>query len=215
MNETQEKQQLRWGQGTREAAMDARERLIISAQNCYAQKGIKQTTIAHIAADAQITRRTVYRHFSSHEEILLAVFERVVDIFWQDLQQNLTLQGDFGDCLVEALIYSINYAKTTGRHGYMFANEGQAITNDLYIRHKRFIDASEKGLNTVYQKKLSQGLADEGLNLQMLAEWFNRLILSFLSTPSQLYQTDEDLRQLFRLMLAPVVTINPQMTNDA
>ena len=145
MNETPEKQQLRWGQGTREAAMDARERLIISAQNCYAQKGIKQTTIAHIAADAQITRRTVYRHFSSHEEILLAVFERVVDIFWQDLQQNLTLQGDFGDCLVEALIYSINYAKTTGRHGYMFANEGQAITNDLYIRHKRFIDASEKG----------------------------------------------------------------------
>lgn len=205
MTEPQKKTSLRWGQGTREAALDARERLIVSAQNCYVKNGIKQTTIADIAADAKITRRTVYRHFSSHEEILLAVFEKVVDIFWQDLQANLELQGDFGDCLVEALIFSIQYAKKTGRDGYMFANEGQAITNDLYIRHQRFIDASENGLKAIYEKKLIQGLAHKGVNLQMLAEWFNRLILSFLSTPSQLYQSDEDLRALFKAMLAPVV----------
>ena len=196
--------ELRWGSGSRSETSDARERLIQAAQKCYREKGIKQTTINDIAAAAKITRRTVYRHFSSHDEILLAVFERVVDSFWEDLYRDITLQGDFGDSLPEALLYSINYAKTTERHGYMFANDAQAITNDIYISNFAFIEASQKGLQQIYALKLSQGLAASDLNIQMIAEWFNRLILSFLSTPSQIYQDDKQLLALFKNMLSPI-----------
>lgn len=192
------------GSDSRAESSDARGRLIVAAQTCYEKKGIKQTTINDIALTAKITRRTVYRYFSSHDEILLAVFERVVDTFWQDLFNDLDLTGDFGDCLASALLYSINYAKTTKRHGYMFSNDAQAITNNIYISNYYFIEASYKGLTQIHQQKLRQGLAKEDMDLKMLAEWFNRLILSFLSTPSQVYQTDQQLLELFKSMLSPI-----------
>ncbi|NRB37537.1 MAG: TetR/AcrR family transcriptional regulator [Pseudomonadales bacterium] len=199
---------LLWDNSRKTETSAAQQRIIWAAQTCYAEKGIKQTTINDIANEANITRRTVYRHFSSHDEILLVVFERVVETFWQDLYRDLNLHGDFGECLAQALLYSINYAKTAERHGYMFSNDGQAITNNIYISNTYFIEASHRGLNGIYQKKKAEGLASSNLNIEMLAEWFNRLILSFLSTPSQVFQSDEDLLRLFRHMLAPVCRAN-------
>lgn len=188
----------------RAESSDVKQRLILAAQTCYEKNGIKRTTINDIAKTASITRRTVYRYFSSHDDILLAVFERIVDTFWQDLFNDLAFEGDFGECIATALLYSINYAKTTKRHGYMFSNDAQAITNNIYISNYYFIEASYKGLTSIHQEKVSQGLAKEDIDLQMLAEWFNRLILSFVSTPSKVYQSDQELLTLFRSMLTPI-----------
>lgn len=205
MTKTKQTIQLHSSEKTRSESLGgARERLIAAAQACYAKNGIKQTTINDIAEHASVTRRTVYRYFSSHDEILVAVFERIVDTFWQDLYQDLSLEGHFSDCLAQALLYSINYAKTTERHGYMFANDAQAITNEVYINNHQFIAASQEGLNKIYQHRLADNQAKADINMAMLAEWFNRLILSFLSTPSQTYQSDDELLTLFKHMLGPI-----------
>lgn len=195
----------RWGVGTRTVESDARSRLIEAAQVCYVAKGLQQTTIADIASEAKVTRRTVYRYFASHNDILLAVFERVVDEYWQYLLQELSYQGSFGDVVVEALLYSIRYAKNAPRHHYLFSTDAQAITNKAYIGHLPFTEATAAGLEQIYRLKLKQGLAKEGLQMLLLAEWYNRIILSFLSSPSPLIKDDAQLEQMFRLLLIPAL----------
>lgn len=153
-----------------------------------------------------MTRRTVYRYFATHHDMLLAVFEQVVDDYWQDLHRDLSYQGSFGDCVVEALLYSINYARHAPRHQYLFSAEAQAITNAAYISHIPFTEASAAGLQHIYHFKLKQGQARADLDMLMLAEWYNRIILSVLSSPSPLYQDSQQLTQFLAVLLVPALS---------
>jgi AcrR family transcriptional regulator len=53
-----------------------RERLLIVAQNLFAERGYDRTTMDDIAADADVSRATAFNYFPRKEEILLALVER-------------------------------------------------------------------------------------------------------------------------------------------
>jgi len=55
----------------------ARLAILEAAQSCFARYGFFKTTILDIAAQAKVTRRTVYRYYPTKEDILAAVEEEV------------------------------------------------------------------------------------------------------------------------------------------
>ncbi|WP_410842646.1 TetR/AcrR family transcriptional regulator, partial [Paraburkholderia sp. BR14264] len=55
----------RWQPGTR-------ERLQTTALQLFAEQGYDQTTVAGIAAAAEVTERTFFRHFADKREVLFA-----------------------------------------------------------------------------------------------------------------------------------------------
>ncbi|ROP61105.1 TetR/AcrR family transcriptional regulator [Curtobacterium sp. ZW137] len=55
----------RWQPGTR-------ERLQAVALRLFAEQGFEQTTVAEIAAAAEVTERTFFRHFADKREVLFA-----------------------------------------------------------------------------------------------------------------------------------------------
>jgi len=55
----------RWQPGTR-------ERLQTTALQLFAEQGYDQTTVAEIAAAAEVTERTFFRHFADKREVLFA-----------------------------------------------------------------------------------------------------------------------------------------------
>ena len=48
----------------------ARDRLERAALELYSERGYDQTTIADIAAEADVTQRTFFRHFTDKREVL-------------------------------------------------------------------------------------------------------------------------------------------------
>lgn len=58
----------------------ARERLQAAALGCFAERGFDGTTVAEIAAAADLTERTFFRHFTDKREVIFTgqeEFERV------------------------------------------------------------------------------------------------------------------------------------------
>ncbi len=53
---------------------EARSRLLDAARRCFERFGTEKTSITDIAAEAGVTRRTVYRYFDSSDELLRAAF---------------------------------------------------------------------------------------------------------------------------------------------
>src|SRR6478735_4355181 len=51
---------------------DSRSRLEEAALDLYAQRGFESTTVAEIAAAAEVTERTFFRHFADKREVLFA-----------------------------------------------------------------------------------------------------------------------------------------------
>jgi AcrR family transcriptional regulator len=77
---------LRWGEGQkkRHAASEiqaCREAIITAATACYERLGL-ETTSTDIAAEAKITRQTVYKYFDGQQQLRLSVVDRI----WRGLR---------------------------------------------------------------------------------------------------------------------------------
>jgi AcrR family transcriptional regulator len=57
----------------------ARERILIAARTLFHREGIRATGVERIAEEAQVSKRTLYQHFSSKEELVEAYLRRIHD----------------------------------------------------------------------------------------------------------------------------------------
>lgn len=70
-----------------------------NALNCFIKKGINKTTLSEIAAVSGLTERSIYRYYSSKEDLIIAstfcYWERVKAHIYKELEQNAfdTLTG--------------------------------------------------------------------------------------------------------------------------
>ena len=190
-------------------ADDTRTRLLDAAEYCYGRLGINGTGMADIAAHAQITRRTVYRYFANREEMLDAVVRREVARFWDAFHATQKHFDDLGRYLVEALIFTLKHAPTTHSHRFLFNEEVLPLVNRMYIDNRQHTLERVDVLRIIYENNLRKGGVRPKLDLIMLCEWFNRLAVSDLAAPSPFYQSEADLRKLFRAMLLPILAAEP------
>jgi AcrR family transcriptional regulator len=74
---------------------DARERLLDAAYRSFYRKGFSRSGLDEIAAEAGVTKRTLYYHFPSKDDLLAAMLERQSGPALQQIQQWAEhLQGD-------------------------------------------------------------------------------------------------------------------------
>lgn len=87
----------RGNEATREAILDATDRLLAS-------RGFRKVTIDDIAAEAGVSRRTVYMYFPSKEEVGLSSIDRVVATTYEHLAALARGRGDPGRILRKILV---------------------------------------------------------------------------------------------------------------
>lgn len=179
------------------------ERILNAAKRCYQQTGILKTSMEDIALEAEISRRTLYRHFSSHHEILNYVIQEAAKEFLDGMSIELKSIRSFDDFFVEALLYSIEKGPAVSSHSFLFGHDILPIINNLYLCSEDF-----RELSTTFWKRefLKRHDRDEVfLDIAMITEWFNRLTLSYLTTPGSAYTNRNELVQLFSMMVKPAL----------
>lgn len=170
--------ELRWGARERAGVEVARERLLDAARFCYERLGIVSTSMADIAAQAKVTRPTVYRYFKNRQEVIHAVLRRELDQFWWRLEQELIAIDDFGEFLVEALLYVLCSGIGDGSEKLLFSLAARDYLRDLLAADA----APDNARHPVYafaRRSAGQPVKE----LLAAVEWFNRLVFSYLSWP--------------------------------
>ncbi|MCB9629094.1 MAG: TetR/AcrR family transcriptional regulator [Sandaracinaceae bacterium] len=61
-----------WGDDPPRDDTEARDKLLDAAERCVRRDGVEQTSLSSVAAEAGVSRRTVYRYFASGQELLAA-----------------------------------------------------------------------------------------------------------------------------------------------
>ena len=69
--------------GDAEPAADARERIVSTAYELFARHGLRAIGVDRIIAEAGVAKTTLYRHFRSKDDLVLAVLQRREEI-WLD-----------------------------------------------------------------------------------------------------------------------------------
>ncbi len=203
--------QLRWGLGTRSDPSEARTRLLDAAMHCYVQLGIGKTSMADIAAEAKITRPTVYRYFASHQDILVAVVRREIDSFWVEMNQWLTEKGieDFGEYIIEALMYTLHNAPDTKTHAFLFVEQVIPIRHEIFLGSGEYILDIAEALRPLFERNQAAGRVGEDVDLLMVCELFNRLAISYVTSPSPFFHAPAEQRRMFETILLPVLKAKP------
>lgn len=63
----------------REGGRGARERILETAEELFYNQGVNATGIAELAATAHVSRRTLYQHFATKDELIEACLRRFQD----------------------------------------------------------------------------------------------------------------------------------------
>ena len=66
-----------------------RERILDAAESCLRRDGIRRTTVAAVAAEADISRAYVYRFFADKPTLVSAALIRRDEAFWAELKRRL------------------------------------------------------------------------------------------------------------------------------
>ncbi|MEV6412171.1 TetR/AcrR family transcriptional regulator [Kribbella sp. NPDC051718] len=101
---------------------EARLRLLGTATRVFYTEGIHSVGIDRIVAEAQVTRATLYRHFTGKEELVVAYLESVAQLERDQLDHAITSAASPADS-IRAVARSITTAITSdGFRGCAFLN---------------------------------------------------------------------------------------------
>jgi AcrR family transcriptional regulator len=82
---------------------DHRRRLLDAMSEVVARKGYAETTIADLAAEARVSRRTFYEHFSSKAECLIALYEAASEQALSVLKGAIDTRRDWHEQVEQAM----------------------------------------------------------------------------------------------------------------
>ncbi len=182
---------------------EARRRIVEAATACLDRAGLAKTSLSDVAAEAGVTRQTVYRYFPGLKDILRAVALAGVEEFAERMERHLAAFGTAAEAAVESVVFAVRTLPGEPHMGLLL----QAGEADF------FTDGVISPLAFSYGARILRNLpvdwAGAGIataeELQGLAEVLMRLFLSFLQYPSTPPLTDDELRALVRRWIGPAL----------
>ncbi len=192
-----------------EADAPLHARLIDAAERCFDRDGVAHTTMRDVAAEAGVSRTSLYKHFASMDAVLQAVFVREFDRFERRLRRALARCSSEEEKLVQVVVgiaENIPRSSTIGtlvRHPANRSEEralavGRAA---LDVRVRKLIEAPLDAL------KVAGRLRRDTSRAQMV-EWIRTLVHAFSAARRPKAWTRSERRQMIERFMLPSLLAN-------
>jgi AcrR family transcriptional regulator len=185
------------------------ERWLDAAESCYTRFGPAKTTVEDVAQAAGVSRATLYRHFKTRDQLLLAVIVREAGRLAAEAESQLRRFDDVGSWIVEGMLFCLREIPRRPLLAMLFAPEEVGVASRLVLTSERLLEIGAGILRPMFEPARRRGLLRESVQIEALMEWVLRVLLSYLTVPSHLARTDAELRHLLRVMILPAVLASP------
>lgn len=184
---------------------DIQNTILQAAKHCYLHFGIDKTGMQDIARHAKLARSTVYRYYATADELLLALISAEMQDVNRQLGKKLARFERPEDTIVEGLLIAI---KTIPQHpllSQVFAGDDSSALRRKIWNSPAIVALGNELMATVLQTALAHGQLQQTVRDEVLIEWVYRILLSFLSLPSNWIRTEKQLRATLHALLIPVL----------
>jgi AcrR family transcriptional regulator len=182
------------GEGKPGTDEEARRRLVEATQRCIERRGVEHTSLADVAAEAGVTRQTVYRYFENGQALIhgaLVLAEGgIVDRF----VSHVAKWDDPSDRILETFLFLHREIPKDPYLRSVFVRTETGQKADPLFESGLAVDTGVRALRQVTGDALRVSDAE----LKGLVEILLRILKSLLSDPGPGQRTDDDLRQLLR-----------------
>jgi AcrR family transcriptional regulator len=121
------------------SADDARERILAAGERCIDRHGIRKTTMDDVAAEARLSRPSVYRYFSDRDDLLIELIARHARVLNDRAHKTMSRQSSVPDQIVEGLLYIAD-------HGYRDPLTRHVMDPDGTNLGRRMVDSGTSAM---------------------------------------------------------------------
>lgn len=179
--------------------------ILSAARQCYLEVGISKTGMREIARAAGVARSTIYRYFPSRDDVLVATIKREMDALNITIQERLSGFTDPADVVVEGLILAISEIPQHPLLRAVFVSDEDARARRTVWGSEIIVSFGEQLMENVIQLALQAGLLQNQVQPEIMVEWVYRVLLSFLTLPSNWIEDEQQLRVTLHALLVPVL----------
>ncbi|MEH6584653.1 MAG: TetR/AcrR family transcriptional regulator [Halioglobus sp.] len=179
--------------------------ILSAAKQCYLSKGIAGTGMRDVAIAAGVARSTLYRYFPSRDDVLVATIKLEMEAANAAISKKLEAFGQPADIIVEGLIMAIQEIPKRPLLKAVFASDEDAVARRIIWNSDIIVGFGEELMSNVVQPALDAGLLQTQVHPEVLVEWVYRVLLSFLTLPSNAIESEEQLRATLHALLVPVL----------
>jgi AcrR family transcriptional regulator len=195
--------QQRWGNNARQNDREGgRDRILASARRCYARQGIAGTTVEDIAAEAHITRRTLYRYFANKQAIIQAVVDAQALDFLRQMQSRA---GDdslsFADQLQRYIVYLVRNGQQAPGYQLLLGKKNIGASAQHYLSSRETYKLLSSLLRASFREAQQLGTIRADLDFDDLLAWTGRVVFSYIQAPA----TDEQLERQVAQFVIPAI----------
>jgi AcrR family transcriptional regulator len=167
-------------------------RLLDATEKLLADKGIRATTMQEVAETAGVSRAWLYRHFPDKSTLIGAAIVRLNEAFWNDARSELEAIDGFDRQIAAGVRIGRGAYDDPGTLLLRLRTEepddfaacaGMGVTGlvpDLALFWRPYIDAAA-----------ARGEVHPGHNLDEVAEWVARVLISLGTVPSETIDPDD------------------------
>jgi TetR/AcrR family transcriptional regulator len=139
--------------------------------------------MAEVADEAGVVRSTVYRYFSSRDDLLLALLLLRIDATMHDAATSLSRPGDAATSIVEMMTGAIGSIPDDSLTLAFMASESVAVSNALEMGSDQIVDVMMRHMGPLLENWQHTGQLHTDLDLRDTLRWLHTTSLFLLSRP--------------------------------
>lgn len=179
--------------------------IIVAAKQCYLADGISATGMRDVADCAGVARSTLYRYFPGRDDLLVATIKSEMEQLNTEIMSALAGYEQASDFVVEGLVLAIREIPRRPLLRAIFTSEEDSRARRVIWSSDIIVEFGEELMAHVIRPAQAAGLLQDAVGPEMLVEWVYRLLLSFLTLPSNWIKSDDELRTTLHALLVPVL----------
>lgn len=188
-----------------------RDRILDAAEVCLRDRGIRQTTMAEVAAAAGVSRAWLYRLYQDKTTLFGAVMVRIDTAHWQ--AEGARVRA--ATTLVDAVVESVLLARKMQQRpliAQLRESEPEAFSEVASFGMKHFIPWLSATWRSYVIDAQERGEVRSDFPLDWAAEWMARIVLSLSTVPSDVIDVDdrESMRPFVAELLTPALAVRGQ-----
>jgi AcrR family transcriptional regulator len=119
----------------------ARERLLSTARKLFYAEGPRAVGIDRVLAESGVAKMTLYRHFGSKDELIVACLKAHERDYWQLWEHQLDpLESNAGEQLRNAMRFIAKRTSDPSYQGCIFLNTAQTFPDKTHPAHQTSIE---------------------------------------------------------------------------
>lgn len=179
----------------------ARRRLTEAAERCIVRDGVPATTLSSVAAEAGVSRPTVYRYFADWQALLRATSQEAHRILARDIAAHLRAFDDAEEMAVEAFVFLLAEQE---KRPVLSAMWRSTTIDGVLLAESTDTDAIDIARQALTPLIDAANWSETEANQTL--EWMLRVLLSLLLAPGP-KRSEQEMRAMLNRFLIPSLGI--------